>query len=297
MLPRDTSVIGGRVLVGVDGSRESRDAAVLGRRLAEAAGGALHLVSAAWEPSIEVAAIRSHLRMDRVRDALLDVARSKVLASLGEDFAADELEQILTARIGRPEWVMAEAGRELNADLFVLGGRRHRTSSWIRRGTAHYLLRVCDQPVLLTGPNGARVERVVAAVDLSFATEPTIGVGLRLSSLLGVPLEVLHVVSRPVLPAGVELSVDIDTVMRRGAEEAERILSRLAPAAEHTVRSGEVMASICRFLDDAPSTLLVLGSHGRGWIERHILGSTAEALMAALPSSLAIARFRPDTSP
>ena len=58
MSSKESPAIGRTVVVGVDGSPGATDAAVLGRRLAEAAGGSVHLVTAALQVLVEVAATR-----------------------------------------------------------------------------------------------------------------------------------------------------------------------------------------------------------------------------------------------
>ena len=120
------------ILVGVDDSEPSRDAAVLGFRVARAAASPLHLVTA----------------------------------------TLDALAEVTAARLG------------------------------------------LDLPLFVSGPRSARIARVLVAVDLSFAAA---------------------------------------IAVRRG-----------------------------------PAALLVLGTHGSGWVDRLLLGSTTEELLARLPSSLVI---------
>jgi nucleotide-binding universal stress UspA family protein len=37
-----------------------------------------------------------------------------------------------------------------------------------------------------------------------------------------------------------------------------------------------------------PAALLVLGTHGSGWVDRLLLGSTTEKVLARLPASLLV---------
>lgn len=299
MTARDPSAIGTSVLVGVDGSPQAQDAAVLGRRLAQAAGGSVHLVTVADQILAEVVAIRSRIATDRIRDALLDAARTKAIRSLEGEFEPDEVEAILTVRLGRPERVIVEVGLEVIADVIVLGGRHHRApGAWFQRGTVHNLLRVCDRPVVVTGPAGPQVERVIAAVDLSFADEPTIATASRMAVLLEAPLEVFHVVGPPLLPPELDLHIDLDDLMRREAADAERTLGTLLPdAVPRSVVRGDVVSSIRDTAGAGPPTLLVLGAHGKGWTDRLVLGSTTHSILSELPSALAIVPSVPESSP
>lgn len=283
-------MVGKAVVVGVNGSVESRDAAILGRRIAVAAGGALHLVTATQDPLTDVAATKLRLDVAALHEAEIAAARKAVRNSLAGDFRTDELSDLLVARLGRPEHVLAEVGLEAGADLFVLGGKRHdRATSWIRRGTAHHLLRVSESPVLATGPRGPDVERVLVALDLSSAAGPTLRVATDLAELLEAPLEAVHVVNRPTFLGGQDSGIDLEEYLDAGEEAARRRLWPMLPdGAARTMLRGEPVDAIAQAAADGSPALLVLGARGRGGIHRLLLGSTTEALLARLPSSLAI---------
>jgi len=283
-------MIGRSVVVGVDDSREARDAAVLGRRLADAAGAPLHLVSAVSDPLADATASRLRLDVDALHDALIAGTRDGIEKHLSDDFETGSLDEILAVRIGRPERVLEIFAEEVDAGLFVLGGRRHRgAASWLRRGTAHHLLRAGRRPVLVTGPNGPRVDRVLAAVDLSPAAEPTLDAARELADLLDVGLGALHVVALPRLPPGWELGVDRERLLESLEERARRELWPLLPdEASRTIVRGDLVPAIRRVAEEEPPALLVLGARGRGRIDRLLLGSTTEAFLTDVPVSLMI---------
>ncbi|HET9947318.1 MAG TPA: universal stress protein [Longimicrobiales bacterium] len=288
-------MLGSCVLVGVDGSLESADASRLGRRLSLASGGALRLLAAAYLPSLEVAALRSRMSIERVREALLARARERAVAGLEGILDPGAVEEALIVRIGRPEHVLAQTARELGADSIVLGGRRHGPpASWLDRGTAHHLLRTGEWPVVVTGPDRGAVQRVLGAVDVSFATRPTITAAARLAALLDVPLELIHVAAWPDLPRGELLDLDPPGPELEEAAEQE-LRAMMPPDVPLTVRRGAVTAILSRAAEEGPPALLVLGAQGRGWVDRLLLGSTTEAVLAALPCSLAIVPSSPDS--
>ena len=288
-------MVGTSVVVGVDGTPEARDAAALGQRIALATGRSLHLITAAADLLADVALIRLGLDINGMHEALLESARSSVEANLKELFEADELAKVLTVRIGRPEHVLVEYGREVDADLFVLGGRHHAApASWFRRGTAHHILRVGECPLLITGPHGPEVERVLVAVDISFAAEPTINTARELAEILGVGLEAVHVIASPGVPGEWGTDVDPGALVEAGEEQVSRELWPLLPPGTPTsTLHGETVQSIQRAAEKGSSALLVVGAQGRGRIDRLLLGSTTEALLADLSSSLAIVPVRP----
>ena len=285
----------GAIVAGVDDSPEARDAALLGRSLARAASAELHLVSAVDDPLADMVAVRLRLDVDRLHRSLIRNARAAVVSNLSPAFPPEELDRRLSIRIGRPEHVLREVGRETQADLFVVGGGRGGSAGrWIRRGTAHHLLRSRDCPVLVTGPGAPDIARVVVAVDVSFAARPTIAAARGFAELLGVPLHGLHVAGHRDFPAGwdpvVNLGPVYDEMERRVADEIWPLLPDDAP---REVRRGAPIPAIREAAALGGPSLLVLGAQGRGRVDRLLLGSTTEALLHLPPCSLAIVPVTP----
>src|SRR5205807_10369742 len=54
------------------------------------------------------------------------------------------------------------------------------------------------------------------------------------------------------------------------------------------VRYGMAVETILREAVDGRADLLVVGSHGRGWAERALVGSVTERLLSYLPTSLLV---------
>lgn len=67
-------MIGLSVVVGVDGSDEARDAALLGRGLAESAGGELHLVAAATHELLDVLGTQAGVDTGQLHEGLIRAA-------------------------------------------------------------------------------------------------------------------------------------------------------------------------------------------------------------------------------
>ena len=284
------------MLVGVDVSVASRDAARLGGRIAAAAGGPLHLVTAVLDVISEVTATRLRLDPAPLRAGREAQAAAEVRARLEGTLAGDLLDRALEARTGRPERVLADRARELTAGLIVLGGKTRRGAvSWLGRGTALPLLRELDTPLLVTGPRSSRIARVVVAVDLSsFAAAIAIPVAEELARLLDVPLEGLHVIDDSMFAPGARLPFTLDDLAR---SSQERLESEIWPLLEkdraRSTRVGPVEETLVSAALVEPPALLVVGSHGFGWTERWLLGSTTEALLTRLPASLLVVPCSP----
>ncbi len=61
------------------------------------------------------------------------------------------------------------------------------------------------------------------------------------------------------------------------------------PRAERIVRHGMVVDTLLREASDWQADVLVVGSHGKGWAQRVLLGSVTERLINHLPTSLLVA--------
>jgi nucleotide-binding universal stress UspA family protein len=202
----------------------------------------------------------------------------------------EALDRALTARTGRPERVLVDAAKELQAASIVIGGKSRRgLAPWFRRGTAHHLLRRLDVPILVSGPRSARIARVLVAVDLSFAAAIAIEAAEEIARLLDVPLEALHVIDDTLFASGVPLPIDPDRLAGATLARLEtEIWPLLADGRERSSRSGPVGEILADAARRGPAALLVLGTHGSGWVDRLLLGSTTEDLLARLPASLLI---------
>ena len=276
------------VVVGVDDADESRDAATLGYRIADASNAPLHLVTAVYDPLVDIAIGRLGFDADAAREALTKQALQTVRDSLRTAVPAPALQDRLAVRIGRAEHVLAEYGREVGAGLVVIGGKaRSGVGSWLGRGTAHHLLRTTGSPLLVAGPGALEIGRVLVALDLSQESLRTLRLATSLAGLLKVELRAVHVVDDTV--ARMHRAFDPEQVLADGKARArEEIWPLLSPETSRDLLVGPVTESLSRVSRERGPSLLVLGSHGLGRVSRWLLGSTTEELLSGLPTSLAI---------
>jgi nucleotide-binding universal stress UspA family protein len=281
---------GSPILVGVDDSEASREAAALGFRVAHAADAPLHLITATLDALSEVAAARPGLDPRPLEQAREGQGLAAVRARLRGSVPDEVLDRALTARTGRPERVLVDAARELQAASIVIGGRSRRgLAPWFHRGTAHHLLRRLDLPILVSGPRSARIARVLVAVDLSFAAAIAISAAEEIASLLDLPLEALHVIDDSLYAARPPLPIDRDRFVDGTIERLEtEIWPLLATGRQRSNPIGSVVEIVSDTVRRGPAPLLVLGTHGSGRVDRLLLGSTTEKLLARLPASLLI---------
>lgn len=286
------------VVVGVDGSAQSSRAAAIAWRIARAGNVSCSLVCAIpdlWTPGIagEIAIAPS------LFDQLAAEVRRQLAADVGAEIPA-AVRDGLVFRTGRPGPVLLAFAREKGADLIVVGARRRGVLARNLGGsTAHYLVRTADAPVLVAETTASAPKRLLVAIDLVNAA-PVLAAAARYAELLGLHLRALYVAEPTKFPARFAVAADQGDFARRGRAEFERLLQALPqlPSDDRVVRQGLADEEIAAEAADWKADFLVIGSHGRGWIDRMLIGSTTERLLNRLPASLIVVPInRPATTP
>jgi nucleotide-binding universal stress UspA family protein len=277
------------MVVGVDGSPASVGAAELAQRLARIAGvecRLIHTVRDEWAPLAAVGDAKQVREMQRLQ---LAVARQQVTETL-RDRVAPELLEMLDVRFGPAAVVLQQAAEELRAGLLVLGGKRHGIMErWFGGSTSLNVVRTATVPVLVTAGAPQAIRRVLVAADLSAAARPTVALAERFAKLVGAQLRVLSVIEPLPVVAGAP-PVDPQGYYELSQELLERdVWPFVAPGVERIVRHGMVVETLLREATDWSADLLVVGSHGKGWAQRILLGSVTERLLNDLPTSLLVA--------
>lgn len=271
------------VVVGVDGSPESVRAAALGVALARAAGTECRLVHAVpglgrltATSRITLQQVRREVR-ERLRRVLREVVPPSVLARLH-------------VGAGRAGGLLADEARRHRAWVVVVGGKHHGAMvRGVGGSTAHHLIRTLRIPVLVTGPSDRPVERVLVAVDLSAAADPTLRQAARLARLTGAELKILHVIEPIRFPMVVPLAPDEARFARESEVGFEKLARRAGLATTpRAVRRGEAVQEVTAEAVAWGAEVVVVGSHGKGWAHRLLIGSTTEALLDRLPATLLV---------
>jgi nucleotide-binding universal stress UspA family protein len=224
--------------------------------------------------------------------AVIDSARQRMAAALGPH-VPEEMILRMIVRFGRTAVVLREVARELEADTILLGGKHHSMlNRWVGGSTSHDTVRTAGVQVMVMAPPPADhlFRRMLVAVDLSAAAEPTAAAALEAATVLGAELRAISVLETPVLfPTG---TAPFDrTAYYQIAESALR--RRVWPLFEGrsvttAIRSGPVVETIQAEAAEWGADLVVVGSHGKGWGERLLLGSVTERLLNHLPTSLLV---------
>lgn len=139
------------------------------------------------------------------------------------------------------------------------------------------------------------MKTIVAAVDFSDVTKPVIDAAVHLASALGEGLHLVHVVEAEPTYAAYGFSPDDFPAMHElqveSASRADIKLSKLAAESglegvQTKVIQGQPLHALLEYAREVNADMLVLGSHGHGFMSSLILGSVAEGCVrkAQLPA-------------
>ncbi len=278
------------IVAGVDQSPQAVAAAAFAWRIAQAAKTDCYLVHGA-RPIFRSAAAAEYLGdLNALIEQQLEAARLGLQATVERALPPEALAR-LEVRSGRGAAVVTDAAREHHAGLIMLGGKHHTAlGRWMGGSTAHHVVRTTNVPLLVTGEKPGAISRILVAADLSYAVRPTFEVAVRVAQLFGATLRVVHAVEPLPVFAEMPMVLDEEAFSRDSTEQFERCLEPLLAdvKAESLVRRGYAADVIVSEVAEWGADLVVVGSHGKGWMDRLLLGSTTERLLDQLPASLLV---------
>lgn len=127
--------------------------------------------------------------------------------------------------------------------------------------------------------------RILIAVDDSAVAAHAVDIGMELAKSLKAEMAFIHVVDTSISHAAPKLEVPTSELISREEQEARKLLSAFrdragtSPAALEFLEIGKPAVKIVEGAKSWPADLIVIGSHGRGGLERLLLGSVAESVV------------------
>ena len=277
------------IVAGIDRSEAGIWAAVVGWQMARKTNAKLDILHVTDDVSALPATLEATVDMKALMDHITEGTREKIRDQMKgslPDSAMDHLDIVL----GKPGWMLPRELRIRRADLLILGGKHHsRMGRWLGGSLAHYSIRASDVPVLIALQPDPIAKRVLAVVDLSETSLPTLEAACRYAETFKAELRVLYVVEP--LPSTYPIQLP---GLTNAADEAEQTLNDLVDqtncsiAIETNVREGPSVKTIADEVRDWDADLMVAGSHGKGFVDRVLLGSTTQRLLYSLPCSIMI---------
>lgn len=275
------------ILVGVDPSPAAARAAQVGMKIAAAAEAECRLVHAtrdAWS-AVPDSGLREQAAAFRA--AALHEVRARIETALSGSVPWDALHD-LEVREGWAPAALDDEARATGAELLVLGAKHHTAlRRWLGGSTVHNVARMMRTPILVVGAPPATIRRVLVSVDASAAAKPTLEFARRFADLFDAELRVLHVIEPlPILPE-TPPPVNAGIYERFLEEECEqKIWPLVPPDAEKVIRRAVADTGIAAEAQAWGADVVIVGSHGKGFVERMLVGSVTERLLNQLPAPL-----------
>ncbi len=139
------------------------------------------------------------------------------------------------------------------------------------------------------------IRRILVSVDGSPIAAHAADVGIDLARSLGGEVALIHVVdpSENTIPEGGVAASDLVELAKQGgkrllAEFSPRVALQTPPL--EFLQIGKPATEIVKAAKDWPADIIVLGSHGRGGVDRLLLGSVAEGVMRHAPCPVLVVR-------
>lgn len=281
------------LLIPTDGSERAEDAARWGFDLATALEADVAVCSVA-DSSIATGTGYSG-DSQSIRARLRDRATGRATRLRDE---ADErgLEAEAVVREGIPAIEILDAADELGVDAIVIGtSGRGGVARALIGSVADRVLRRADVPVVtITADAGTHspaetgFEDLLLPTDGSDAATAAHDAAFSLASRLGATLHALTVVDSRVT-ATLEAVTDEDPE-RALRDRADATLESVASDARDrglevvtTTETGRPASAICEYASDEGVDLIVMGTAGRGGVERALVGSVADRVVRTAP--------------
>lgn len=294
-----------RVLLGVDGSTSSDQAASLVGNLAWPKGSTIEVVTAhpgaaaLFLPGVVLAAEV----IQQTEDAMEAEARRMATAAAGRLAAPDITVQAQVVR-ERPATAILDRAAALDADLIVLGSRgRGPFESAVLGSVSAEVIDHSSRPVLvarrdrvdriLLGEDGS--ESAAAATDTVRCWSVLHGARVRVLSVADIDPEWIAWFRGTALGEVPYASVELDATTTKAREEHESLAARTAAGlraaglqVETKVEVGNPAHQLVEAAVAWDADLIVLGTRGRTGLKRLLLGSVARAVLNHAPCSVLV---------
>lgn len=283
-----------RILVATDGSSSSNGAARLAQRLADRDGSRIDAITVyAPVPRAlpQPGSSSCHSGVDPEAHGLARLRTSA--ADRARQLGAPEVAAHLGAVEGPVAPSIVREAIGLESSLILVGiGEHGPLDRWLGTETALRVAQLAHVPVLAVHPGGGDVPlSAVVGVDFSPFCEDAAHTA---ASLLGPAgrVHLAHAGGRPTVHQGewVATWTEFADAAEGRMAPLKRALETVYPVAvELHVLDGDPVAELLELAAQLPADLIAVGSHGRGFLGRLLLGSVCSGLLRRAPCAVLIA--------
>ncbi|MGD2153318.1 MAG: universal stress protein [Gemmatimonadales bacterium] len=265
-----------KVLAATDGSEHGLNAVVTGAAWASRAGASFEVATI-----VEVLLLPPEYAPPGVEPAEYELAfvRDAREAAERQVEEAGAAGAPIHVRAGLAPQLVNRIADETAADLIVIGANPQPARASLVGSTGRRVLYLAQRPVLLASE--ARREplrRVLAAVDLSEMSGRVLAAAWALAKADGAELRALYVLEPLPLVLAKATSFDEAERLRHGREQMEKVLEDAGLLGEESVqarmRDGGGGHEILEEAQGWAADLVAVGTHGFGFFDRLLLGST-----------------------
>ncbi len=267
-----------KILAATDVSEQGSNAVVTGAACATRLGAELEIVTVVEVLLLPPAYAPPGLEPSEFEPAIVTETRAKAEAE-AKEAGAEGVTVHVHSGFAAP--VIARVAEETGADLLIVGGHPHPAIARTLVGsTAERVLRLAHVPVLVA--NEQRTEpfrRVLAAIDLSNQSRQVLEAARAIAEADKADLRVLYVLE-PLPMMLTEAAVYDESEHRRHArEQLESLLNDVGMLSdtgpEARMHEGQSGNEILEEAQDWDADLIVMGTHGFGFFDRLLVGSTS----------------------
>lgn len=281
------------IILAFDDSKFSRAALVEALHWAEMHGSKITIVHAVFFDSEEfsIAPNRIEERLQRGRDAC-----ERAVDDYSHDF---DVEVNYLIRQGEPHEVITTVADEMGADLIAMGthGRRGIRKMFMGSVTASVIADAPCDVLVVKKPceecNG-EYHNILVPYDNSELSRKAVTMVSAIADSREISATILYVIPRYEEMVGF---FKTDAVMEQVHSEAEKIVlagekiaSESGVSAHTVIEEGNAAEEIISMARGLKSDLIVIGSHGWRGLDKSILGSTAERVIAFSPVPVLVVR-------
>lgn len=303
------------ILADVDPRREEQPSLSRAELLAAKTGASLCLYASDYLYPFGGSVFFDSAEEQKARDAYLANLENWLKDAAGQLDPGIDVSTVVEWQASRVDGLLAQAAN-VGADVIVRGATRHsRVDRLLLGATDWELIRRAPQILWLAKGERPPAEnmKVLAAVDPTHAADERAELDRRLletaagiSGLFGGSLHALHaympVPRQPIFEPGAAMGTAAAPAPPLDEELLEKLQERLSgriteltdeydvPRNNVHVIAGPTTSTIDDFVEDNDIDVVVAGAVSRSWLERLIIGSTAERLLDAVDCDVVIVK-------
>jgi nucleotide-binding universal stress UspA family protein len=278
------------ILVPTDGSDHARRAAEQAFSIAEALDATVHVLGVADLYEAAGPFDAGGVSQDFV-ERIADESRAHV----------DDVAEMATGvsvethvEIGTPRKAILTFADEYGADLIGMGTHgRSGVRRLVAGSVAEHVVRHADVPVLTAraSDHATRTdyERILVPTDGSTCADVAVEPAVTLAAAYDATVHALYVVDVEAVTTGSDTAAMTD-IVDHYESVGEQATGKIARAAEEAgvdvvtaIEEGTTVDTLLSYTDDHDVDLVTMGTHGRGGLQRVILGSTTERTIRQSP--------------